>query len=236
MIRRLKDFPPLLFVFLRGVIVGSGSDDSFTQSRVGGPGRRASRGGAGPAVTVTPEMQELYIELMCQFQPDAVLPYLQSNSGSHMCGGGVLLMLVCVCCGVERVMSDRLSSSHAFLTLQTPVFHFASRLRRACAADYGLDVCLSVCEAYKITDATAFLLERTGDVAAALLLITESIDAHMATLNATFTAPDYQPPLFDDDDDVAAAVRVPCPVPRVSCAVCVGALAVPVMTSTTIAN
>jgi vacuolar protein sorting-associated protein 8 len=39
--------------------------------------------------------------------------------------------------------------------------------------DYRLDAALSLCRRHAITDATAYLLERTGDVAAALALLVE---------------------------------------------------------------
>ena len=59
---------------------------------------------------LTEQMNELYISLLCTYNPVGVYPYLISH------------------------------------------------------ADYRLDYCLKLCRDHKITDAEAFLLERTGDV------------------------------------------------------------------------
>jgi hypothetical protein len=48
--------------------------------------------------------------------------------------------------------------------------------------DYHIDRILAMCQKHHIHDASAYLLERTGDVQAALALTLTTIDAHVATL------------------------------------------------------
>eukprot|EP01102_Stenamoeba_stenopodia_P007852 TRINITY_DN2219_c0_g1_i1.p1 TRINITY_DN2219_c0_g1~~TRINITY_DN2219_c0_g1_i1.p1 ORF type:complete len:407 (-),score=89.34 TRINITY_DN2219_c0_g1_i1:42-1262(-) len=54
--------------------------------------------------------------------------------------------------------------------------------------DYRLDYCLQLVQSYNIADATAYLLERTGDVPAALDLILKSVDQKISILSASFGA------------------------------------------------
>ena len=73
-------------------------------------------------------MHELYIRLLCQFEPMHVYAYLSTRD------------------------------------------------------DYPLDPCLRLCQEYNITDATAFLLERTGDVNGALDLIVSALGIELGKL------------------------------------------------------
>ena len=85
---------------------------------------------------LTEQMNELYISLLCTYNPVGVYPYLIA------------------------------------------------------ATDYRLDFCLKLCREHKITDAEAFLLERTGDVKGALSLMLSEIDGQIGKLQAFLTAPE----------------------------------------------
>ena len=47
---------------------------------------------------------------------------------------------------------------------------------------YRVDVCLALCEEHHIKDATAYLLERTGNMGGALALLLEALDVTLHTL------------------------------------------------------
>ena len=79
-------------------------------------------------MSFSPRMHEQYVRLLCQFDPQAVLPHLTS----HM--------------------------------------------------DYSIEAVLRLCQERGIDDASAYLLERTGDVSGALELMLRSVDKHVADL------------------------------------------------------
>ena len=70
-------------------------------------------------------MHELYVDLLCEFAPHDVLPYLSSTD------------------------------------------------------EYPLDICLKKCQDHKVMDATAFLLERTGNVPGAMELLLVAIEDNL---------------------------------------------------------
>jgi WD40 repeat protein len=79
--------------------------------------------------TFTPQMDETYVQLLCEFEPDSVYNHLKVN---------------------------------------------ISKL--------DIESLLALCQQYKIDDAQAYLLERTGDVMGAILLITKSMGLHVRRL------------------------------------------------------
>lgn len=64
--------------------------------------------------------------------------------------------------------------------------------------DYRLDYCLSVCQHYEVVDATAYLLERTGDVSGALSLTLTALEEQLLVLRRLAEA-QSTPPSFDED-------------------------------------
>ena len=54
------------------------------------------------------------------------------------------------------------------------------------ANDYRIDECLDICQRYRITDATAWLLERQGDILAAYSLIHGTVMERIKELNQGF--------------------------------------------------
>ncbi|GLE02031.1 hypothetical protein PINS_up010869 [Pythium insidiosum] len=75
-----------------------------------------------------PAVQERFVRLLCEFEPDGVFPYLESHDS------------------------------------------------------YKVDACLKLCKDFGITDAEAYLLERTGDVTGALTLILHSLEQKLKIL------------------------------------------------------
>ncbi|TMW56924.1 hypothetical protein Poli38472_002849 [Pythium oligandrum] len=75
-----------------------------------------------------PAVQERFVRLLCEFEPEGVFPYLESHDS------------------------------------------------------YKVDACLKLCKDFSITDAEAYLLERTGDVTGALTLILQSLEQKLKIL------------------------------------------------------
>ncbi|KAL7538868.1 hypothetical protein ACHAXR_009417, partial [Thalassiosira sp. AJA248-18] len=89
---------------------------------------------------------------------------------------------------VDMVAAQELSANltvdhhHSYLLLMTKfqpdiVYRYLSTNR-----NYRLDDALKLCQERKITDASAYLLERLGDVSGALKLMLETLDTRMITL------------------------------------------------------
>lgn len=109
--RKLEGRPEVLYQFLQGVWNSRElQSSSAAQSIV--PGAKDSRGLAA-------EVQEKYIDLMCQFEPGAVHQFISSFDG------------------------------------------------------YRLDETLEICRRHKVFDATAYLLERAGDIQGAFSILLE---------------------------------------------------------------
>lgn len=51
----------------------------------------------------------------------------------------------------------------------------------------SLDQCLSLCKSHNLTDATVYLLERTGDLSGALDLILRDLEASLSDLGRAYT-------------------------------------------------
>jgi hypothetical protein len=84
-------------------------------------------------------------------------------------------------------LSANLTENHHYLYLQRmaefqpdEVYHYLSNNR-----NYSLPDALKICQENNITDACAYLLERTGDVSGALKLMLETFDTRMITLRNT---------------------------------------------------
>lgn len=106
--RHLEGQPKVLYQFLKGVWT-SREASSLTQS-------------AKDTDSMTAAVQEQYTELMCQFEPDAVAPFLVSAEG------------------------------------------------------YRIEETLEICRRHNVLDATAYLLEKTGDVHGALHILLQVLD------------------------------------------------------------
>ncbi|KAL3213300.1 hypothetical protein MRX96_035534 [Rhipicephalus microplus] len=106
--RHLEGQPKVLYQFLKGVW-NSREASSLTQS-------------AKDTDSMTAAVQEQYTELMCQFEPDAVAPFLVSAEG------------------------------------------------------YRIEETLEICRRHNVLDATAYLLEKTGDVHGALHILLQVLD------------------------------------------------------------
>ncbi|CAM9254450.1 unnamed protein product, partial [Chrysoparadoxa australica] len=70
-------------------------------------------------------------------------------------------------------------------------------------SDYNLDECLLQCREAGINDATAYLLERSGDVTGALALTLKVLDDHLLALRAAFACMDMDK---DKDKNVPASL------------------------------
>ncbi len=81
-------------------------------------------------LTATADMHELYVDLLCEFAPHDVLPYLSSWD------------------------------------------------------EYPLDICLKKCQEHEVMDATAFLLERTGNIPRAMELLLAAIEDNLRQYQA----------------------------------------------------
>ncbi|EEC14167.1 conserved hypothetical protein, partial [Ixodes scapularis] len=141
--RKLEGRPEVLYQFLQGVWNSRElQSSSAAQSIV--PGAKDSRGLAA-------EVQEKYIDLMCQFEPGAVHQFISSFDG------------------------------------------------------YRLEETLEICRRHKVCDATAYLLERAGDIQGAFSILLEVLreklnkyaelkqDAsHKFEMDAVFNAIDAQ--------------------------------------------
>lgn len=106
-VRHLEGQPWVLYQFLRGVW---NSREALTQDAKD---------------SIAAAVQERYIELMCQFDPDAVGPFLVSAEG------------------------------------------------------YRIEETLEICNRHKVLDATAYLLEKTGDVQGALTILLQFLDTQL---------------------------------------------------------
>lgn len=109
--RNLEGQPRVLYQFLKGVW-NSKEASNLTQS-------------AKDADSMAAAVQEQYIELMCQFEPDAVGPFLVSAEG------------------------------------------------------YRIEETLEICRRHNVLDATAYLLEKTGDVQGALNILLQFLDTQL---------------------------------------------------------
>jgi len=119
----LEKLPNLQYAYLQGIMgLGATTKDKKTAN--------PDASEEPNKVQITSDMQELYIKLLCQYDPAAVYQYLFNHD------------------------------------------------------DYRLDYCLQVCKNSGIVDATAYLLERTGDVAGALQLILTTVDDRLKKLTA----------------------------------------------------
>ncbi|KAJ0407353.1 hypothetical protein P43SY_004781 [Pythium insidiosum] len=139
----------LEFLYLKQILTAAGSGSSSSSggggaSQAAAPlARRASAAGdvgdEGDMVKELldrsklrladdPAVQERFVRLLCEFEPDGVFPYLESHDS------------------------------------------------------YKVDACLKLCKDFGITDAEAYLLERTGDVTGALTLILHSLEQKLKIL------------------------------------------------------
>ena len=58
------------------------------------------------------------------------------------------------------------------------VLHFLETSER-----YRVERCLELCQKYRVADATAFLLERIGNVRDAIEILLQALDAHLSELH-----------------------------------------------------
>ena len=136
------------------------------------PASKLARGAAAHKQLLGQEVHaEQYLRLLCQFDPPAVLPFLQSHD-SYQCGPS--LRGLCLHLGkAARV---------CIICLKLPVRYapavdgYEQLCHEACAAS-RVERCIAWCHQYGIRDGEAYLLEHfLGDYAAAMQLHVTNID------------------------------------------------------------
>eukprot|EP00550_Attheya_septentrionalis_P011433 CAMPEP_0198305396 /NCGR_PEP_ID=MMETSP1449-20131203/57882_1 /TAXON_ID=420275 /ORGANISM="Attheya septentrionalis, Strain CCMP2084" /LENGTH=1809 /DNA_ID=CAMNT_0044007929 /DNA_START=135 /DNA_END=5564 /DNA_ORIENTATION=- len=135
------------------------------------------------AVLSTQIVAELYIEDL-----DKILVSLeQAEKGSvkfeflHSIISGDLAKVDAV---AGSVLAANLSMSHyqAYVTLMAQLFPDMVYHYLSTHDNYRTDECLALCQEYEIADASAYLLERTGNVSSALQLMLQTFEGRMMTL------------------------------------------------------
>lgn len=108
-----------------------------------------------------------------------------SRSHKHRCNSSAVTLSACVGAGAE------LHERYVELLCERDCGRVLEHIR---AHDkYAIDRILLLCQRYKVADASAFLLERTGDVAAALQLILDSVDDQVNALKQALAHLQPQP-------------------------------------------
>jgi hypothetical protein len=157
---------------LRGGLGASSSSGGVGELDVGGDG------GDGAPVPLDASDLKLYVQLMAKFEPGAVYPYLSTHTDYPLED-----------CIQVRGRRRALFSREIFRTLPIRAVTKVEEIRER----EGLPTCiplnplpvpnpLQVCREHAVTDAEAYLLERTGDISGALDLILRSIEHALAQL------------------------------------------------------
>ncbi|KAA6422788.1 MAG: hypothetical protein FRX49_07323 [Trebouxia sp. A1-2] len=116
-VQSLKDQPELQYKYLQAATQVARANRAVENEVRGSPGGVGVSSGVHDQLLAEPAMCEQFVGLLCQFEPAAVLPFLQSHDS------------------------------------------------------YRVEACLPSCQRYEVNDAHAYLLERLGDIAAAIKLL-----------------------------------------------------------------
>ncbi|KAL0030409.1 hypothetical protein WJX79_001821 [Trebouxia sp. C0005] len=120
-VQSLKDQPELQYKYLQAATQVARANRAVENEVRGSPGGVGVSSGVHDQLLAEPAMCEQFVGLLCQFEPAAVLPFLQSHDS------------------------------------------------------YRVEACLPSCQRYEVNDAHAYLLERLGDIAAAIKLYAEGL-------------------------------------------------------------
>ncbi|DBA69468.1 TPA: hypothetical protein ACH3X2_012810 [Trebouxia sp. C0005] len=121
-VQSLKDQPELQYKYLQAATQVARANRAVENEVRGSPGGVGVSSGVHDQLLAEPAMCEQFVGLLCQFEPAAVLPFLQSHDS------------------------------------------------------YRVEACLPSCQRYEVNDAHAYLLERLGDIAAAIKLYVRDIE------------------------------------------------------------
>lgn len=121
-----KNGAKLEFLYLKSILMGSGNNKTDLGEEADLVKELLDR--SKLRIADDPAVQERFVRLSCEYEPDGVFPYLESHDS------------------------------------------------------YKVEACLKLCKDFNITDAEAYLLERTGDVTGALTLILQSLEQKLKIL------------------------------------------------------